>query len=271
MRQDHPCKHFCFYTIRFILTLTLLHSVSSETAVAKDLEKLRVATFVWPQRTDTDGTGAYFDVLRHIYQPHELSLDITYGSIQDALGSLYRNETDIMLVEWHPDILRTDPKIKHELILAPKFPMDTEQVVAVSHSARSLPWQRVLSGRSHHLAWIADYNYHYFLNVRDHPRTLVKSTMQGLKLVQRGRIDTYLDDISDVEIALNSEAFIDTEFSMEVVKERNLYPLFNHPSHQRGLMKMYNQGMQRMLENGTLKDIFEHHNLNFDRIRFPKD
>ena len=261
---------------RLLVKLTCLMvllplALSSPKALTSDSQSVRIATFAWPQRTELNGTGAYFEILRRIFTAHNLTLNIQYRSIHDSLGALYREETDMMLVEWHPDILAADPKVKHKLILAPRFPLDTEQVVAVSKANQALSWQEILDTPSHHIAWIADYNYHYFFDLPEHPTTMVKSTAHGLTLVERGRIDSYLDDFSDVEIAFAEEQFSPANFYLEIVQERNLYPLFNHLSEERGLLKIYDQGMQKLLREGELKEIFESYSLSFERIRFPEE
>ncbi|NIB41801.1 transporter substrate-binding domain-containing protein [Pseudomaricurvus alkylphenolicus] len=237
------------------------------TSVADD-KILKVGAFDWPTKSEAGGGGAYFDLLKRIYEPHGYRIEPSSMGIDEALGSLYRGNIDLMLAEWHPRHLQQDASIQAKLLTAPFFPIDTEYVVVLMPHKSSYHWEELLADAGMRLAWVEGYDYHQYLDLRQHTFDTVDSSWKGIRMVSSGKLDAFIDDLDDVRIAMMRPGARELKFRREVILVRNLYPLFQNKASGHALSELYDEGLEALISNGEVHDIYRRHDLNWERVKF---
>lgn len=226
-----------------------------QTSAADDSQTVHIATESWDNYTNLDGSGLFLDISRAIFEPQDMRMKVDYVPYKRALHLLESKNADAMFGTY------SAKKEGKTYLLTPSKPIDKEQAVAIFDRSKNSSWlgQQSLAGRS--LAWVRGYDYQDYLEIKVDGYTEVRDSAQGLKMLQGGRIDYFLDHAGALRDTIKRIEIDSDKYRIEVVIEENVYMAFANTDKGRALASVFDQGISRLMENGELEKIFSRYDI----------
>ena len=225
----------------------------------------------WPGYTEPGAQGFYFQLIKQIFEPKGYVIEHRVVPFRRAISLMNQGEADMFLVDDHPKYLSKLEIYELDKLLHPKYPINYSLVTALYLPSIKLDWQDTRDNPNLTLAWVKGYGYNKTLGLPHQNIMHVNNTAQGLRLLQAGRIDSLIDDLSDISEALKQQEFSKLQLNREVVNKRNLYPLFYNNSLGQELAQIYDQGMQALLASGELYQLYQKMGINYQDVFKPKE
>ena len=224
---------------------------------------IKVVSEAWAGYANQQGTGFYQRLLNLIYQPLGYQIDYKILPYARTAAMVAKGEeADIMLVGW--DVAHWVYDWKYS-VLTPHKAVDTEEVLALSLRHKGLDWFHLVGGMRYRFGWRNGYAYEEHFKVKNQHITLLDNAGQGLKMLQAGRLDFFLESAEDVNQELLQRDDGD-RFKRQVIRVRKLYPVFHKGDWGRQLMDIYDSRMQSMENSGELQRWYSENNKNYQDI-----
>ena len=224
-----------------------LASVSVGQATEK-VTTIHIVTPEWEEYTQKDGAGVYFDLLRAVYEPVGVTMTFELVPWKRAVEMLDRKQADALPGEYY----------KEEFHM-PRYPIDFDETSVVFKTAKIAEWKgmQTLAGKT--LAWLRGYDFHVEPEMAgiQYKWFEVDAVEQALKMLEKDRIDGYLDTTDEIEIYLEELQFDPTLYQIEPLWTRDLYLRFADTPKSDVLIEIYDQRIPELLASGELQKIFE--------------
>jgi ABC-type amino acid transport substrate-binding protein len=105
------------------------------------------------------------------------------------------------------------------------------------------------------VAWMDGYNFEKGIPV-DYEYQRISDQLQGLKLLQTGRIDYYLDNEYDIKRTIKKNNFDDKQYTMQPILENQLFVAFSKTQKSNKLMDLFDCRMDELRESGELEKLY---------------
>lgn len=216
-------------------------------APAYAVDTIRVSSEQWDDATHRDGSGLYWDILRAAYEPAGIEVqrrivpyarsirEVTVTGKADAWVASYMDEVDGPLYpEWH---------------------FDADYVGAVYNPdlVSGIDGQSTLAGRE--VGWMRGYAYDQYLSV-DVDATRIDDRHGGLRMVEGGRIDFFVDAQVEIDTALEKTGLGET-LASDTVLELPLYLGFADTERGRELRAIWDRRLPELLRDGTISRLYQ--------------
>ena len=240
-------------------------------SIAETAKTIRVVSDHWPGYTEPGAKGFYFDLIKRIYEPMGYAIEHRIVPFRRAINLINSGEADLFLADDHPKYLSKLDAYQLENILHPEHPINYSLVTAVFAGDSNHDWQAIRNNSELHLAWVKGYGYGKTLSLPHKHVMHVNNTTQGLRLLQAGRIDSFIDDLTDIKEALKLQEFAKLHINREIVNKRNLYPLFHNRPSNIALVDIYNQSMSKLIESGEILALYQTVGIDYRDTLKPKE
>ena len=205
---------------------------------------IHLASEDWEDYTAADGHGLGWDVLRAIFEPAGVKLDIRIEPYTRAVGLAQRGDVDACVGAYRNDV--SD-------LLYPRWNYDTDHIYALGLASNPAPTPQTLG--NYRLAWVRGYEYQNYLpNVHRYNEVIRRAGI--LSMLTHNRADFYIDALTEVDYVLRW-AKDPSQFRRTHIAELPLYLCFAKTPKARTLMALFDQCMEQLVKNGQLKPIFE--------------
>lgn len=205
---------------------------------------IHLASEDWEDYTAADGHGLGWDVLREVFEPAGVKLDIRSEPYVRSMGLAQRGEVDACVGSYLDE--SSD-------LLYPHWNFDTDHIYALGLASNPAPTPETLG--NYRLAWVRGYDYQDYLpNVRRYNEVLRRTGI--LSMLTHNRADFYIDALTEVDYVLKW-AKEPSQFRRTHIAELPLYLCFAKTPKARTLMALFDQRMEQLVKNGQLKPIFE--------------
>ncbi|VVP47053.1 hypothetical protein PS732_05206 [Pseudomonas fluorescens] len=226
------------------VVLAVLGTVASAQETAPSPSVIHLASEVWEDYTAADGHGLAWDVLRKVFEPVGVKLDIRSEPYTRSVGLAQRAEVDACVGSYHEEF--SD-------LLYPRWNFDTDHVYALGLASNPAPTLETLG--SYRLAWVRGYDYQSYLpNVQRFNEVIRRTGI--LSMLTHDRADYYIDALTEITYVL-SRARDPSLFRTTHVVELPLYLCFANTPKARTLMALFDRRMDQLVKSGELKPIFE--------------
>ncbi|MFI8645183.1 transporter substrate-binding domain-containing protein [Pseudomonas iridis] len=226
------------------VVLAVLGTVASAQEAAPSPSVIHLASEVWEDYTAADGQGLAWDVLRKVFEPVGVKLDIRSEPYTRSVGLAQRAEVDACVGSYHEEF--SD-------LLYPRWSFDTDHVYALGLASNPAPTLETLG--SYRLAWVRGYDYQSYLpNVQRFNEVIRRTGI--LSMLTHNRADYYIDALTEINYVL-SRARDPSLFRTTHVVELPLYLCFANTAKARTLMALFDRRMDQLVKSGELKPIFE--------------
>ena len=262
------------YKLLLVVTLLLAHwqtGFASELTSLQSKQTLRVVADHWPGDTNADGTGAYYDLLRLVFEPLGYRISHKVLPMKRAIATMNHGvEADILLADWSAAHLAQGKQYQMDKIVVPQYPISQEYVLAIFAPGSTLSWRDVLLDRNMRVAWVKGYNYHMHLGLEHHRITRITNSGQGIKMLHKQHLDCFFDDKTEIDQVLGQGEFKDTVMRQEVVMKRKLYPIFHNNALGQKLAKQYDKRISKLMASGDIYPFYQRYGKDYSEIISPE-
>ncbi|HJR27342.1 MAG TPA: ABC transporter substrate-binding protein [Pseudomonas sp.] len=204
---------------------------------------IHLASEAWQDFTSADGHGLGWDVLREVFEPAGVKLDIRIEPYTRATGLAQRGEVDACVGVYRDEV--SD-------VLYPRWSFDTDPIYALGLATNPAPTPQTLG--NYRLAWVHGYKYQAYLpNVQRYNEVLRRTGI--LSMLIHNRIDYYIDALTDIDDIV-SRTKDPSQFRRTHIADLPLYLCFADTPRARQLMALFDQRMELLVKSGRLKPIF---------------
>jgi polar amino acid transport system substrate-binding protein len=205
--------------------------------------QINVASEVWAEHSNADGSGLAWDLLRAVFEPAGVSLKTTSVPYTRALGLAQRGKVDAVLGLYLNEV---------EGVSYAQHPYADDAVVALSLASAPTPTLATLN--NYRLIWVRGYGYQsQFPGLTNYQEVQRRDGIA--QMLMQGRADFYIDDDDEVASLLaaseHPQAFKQTQ-----LQYLPLYLGFAQTEQGSRLQKLYEQRMQELIKAGALRPIF---------------
>lgn len=233
--------------LSLIIAMGLAAVWAGASFAADDISSIRIVTPAWSTLTNEDGTGLYFDLMRKVFEP--AGVEITYDIVpwKRAKDMVRSGEADALLAAY---LTEDDPAF-----IYPEHPMDLDYTVAVFKKG-DIAWdgRKSLEGKA--VVWKRGYNYQNYIDVKVE-WSEIDSTAQGFLMVEKNRVDAYLDIKPTIDGYIKEHPDETSQFQVETAFTINTYPRFGNNSSSRKLIEIYDKRMADLKASGELAEVFK--------------
>lgn len=202
-----------------------------------------VASEVWAGHSNADGSGLAWDLLRAVFAPAGVTLNITSVPYTRALGLAQRGKVDAVLGLYLNEV---------EGVNFPRQAYADDAVMALGLASSPTPTLATLG--SYRLIWVRGYGYQSQLPNLTHYQEVQRR--DGIpQMLKQGRADFYIDDDDEVA-SLVAASEHPQEFKQTALQYLPLYLGFAQTEQGQRLQKLYEQRMDELIRAGTLRPIF---------------
>lgn len=206
---------------------------------------IRMASDVWIDRINPDGTGLSWDVLRKVFEPAGVRLDMQIVPYTRSIGLVKRGEADAWVASYQNEVSGG--------VVYPQWHYDSDLISALSLGSKPEPDQAQL-GRSR-LVWMRGYEYQRYIPGLTHYNELQRRS-GILSMLDQGHADYYIDARPEVEQVL-AGAEQPGKYRATDLLRLPLYIGFSDTPRGRALAKLFDQRMAELVEKDELRAIFE--------------
>lgn len=228
------------------LAIFLLCLLGSELAAQPPAAKnINLVSDVWEEYTQADGSGLAWDILRAVYEPVGVELNIQTMPYTRSIGLVQRGEADAWVGSYLNEV--------QQGVFYPHWYYDADQITALSTLNTPVPNMQTIS--QYRLVWVRGYAYQQYLPNLTRFRE-VQRRKGILEMLDFGRADFYIDARTEVEQLLMTAAD-PAHYRMTSLTRLPIYLGFadNPRGHQ--LADLFDQRMHKLVKNGSLKPIFK--------------
>ena len=217
------------------------------TAPTYGIDTIRVSSEYWVDATHRDGSGLYWDIVRAVYEPAGIQVErrtVPYArSIREVMVT---GKADAWVASYIDEV---------EGAIYPQWHFDADYVAAVYDPDRVSEVDGESSLRGRRVAWMRGYAYDEYLSV---PVEAIRVDDRdgGLRMVEEGRIDFFIDAQVEVDGALEATGLADTLESATVL-QLPLYLGFDDTARGRALRATWDRRFPLLLEDGTISALYQ--------------
>ncbi len=228
----------------FFLLMSALAAISIS---AQDLSTISVASDEWADCTEKDGSGLYFDVIRLVYANQGSKLDIKISPFARSVEMVESGKVDMNVGDYEGDVPNG---------IYPKYPIDYDDLTVMMPAAQKGQFKGEASLKDKKVAWIVDYGYDKYLNV---PIKLTETSdrASGIKMLQSGRVDYYIETKSTIVPALEEMGISERAFSLVTLKWIKLYVCFAKSDKGARLQAIWDKRIPELIKSGELAKYFK--------------
>ncbi|MFB1634283.1 substrate-binding periplasmic protein [Pseudomonas sp. AP-1] len=229
-----------------LLAMMLTLATWAGNAVAEQLPRqIRLVSEQWLDYTNADGTGVAWDVLRKVFEPAGIKVQVQSAPYSRAVGLVKRGAADAWVGSY---------KQENDDNLYPSWHFDMDHIYALGLTSKPTPTLDTVG--QYRLAWVRGYDYgNYLPNVR---RFREIQRREGiLPMLEHDRVDFYIDALTEVDYVLE-QAPQPERFRRTHVAELPLYLAFGRSDEAKALIRVFDRRMAELVRSGELKPIFEH-------------
>ena len=206
--------------------------------------EIHLASDVWPEHTEADGTGLGWDILRRVYEPEDIQLKIHIVPYTRSIGLVQRGEADAWVGSYRNEV---------DGAYYPRWHYDADQVSALSLTSTPVPTLATLG--QYRLAWIRGYDYQDHLPNLKH-FTEIQRRSGVLSMLELGHVDFYIDARTEVEDVLGT-ATDRSRYRMTPLVRLPLYLGFADTPRGRRLADIFDRRMTDLVASGELRPLFK--------------
>lgn len=231
-------------------------STYGQAAENDDIKHISIVSDEWINYTNKDGSGAYWEVVRAVFEPLNITVQPRVMPWIRAELTVKNQQADALVGSYHQGNKQAE-------LIFPKWHISMEDpIIAVYKNNKGIEFQteNLLSFQPLKLIWVRGYEFDKTLfkgmTIKKH---LISKPRQALIMLKLNRADVFIDYEYDIkEAALDADIDLDNQYKMEIIKSGNkLYVAFSNTPRGIKLSKLFDQQMESLANNGTIQAIYK--------------
>jgi hypothetical protein len=229
---------------RYWISLFALLACCTVQANAPMPEQVRIASEVWERHTHADGTGLAWDIMRLVFEPVGVKLQIQSVPYTRSIGLVQRGEADAWVGSYLNEV--------DDGVFYPRLPYDADRIAALALTDTPLPSLATIG--EFRLVWIRGYEYQRYLpGLRQYREVQRRSGILGM--LDLGHADFYIDALTEVEDLLATTSAPE-RYRSTILAALPLYLGFADNPRGRALAELYDRRMELLLAEDRLRELF---------------
>ncbi|CDF94729.1 MULTISPECIES: ABC transporter substrate-binding protein [unclassified Pseudomonas] len=206
--------------------------------------KIRAASEEWSDYTGADGRGMAWDILREVFEPEGVKLEIRSVPYTRSIGLVQRGEADAQVGAYRDET---------EGLLYPHWHYDVDHIYALGLASKPSPTLETVG--NYRLVWMRGYEYNSYLpNIRRFNE--IHRAVGILPMLLHDRADYYIDALMEIQGVL-AKADNPQQYKLSPLINLPLYLGFANTENGRALCALFDRRMEVLVKSGQLKPIFE--------------
>lgn len=206
--------------------------------------KVRAASEEWVDYAQADGQGLAWDILREVFEPEGVKLEIRSVPYTRSVGLVQRGEVDLQVGAYRDE---------YQGVLYPRWHFDVDPIYALGLASTPKPTLATIG--NYRLVWMRGYEYNRYLpNIRSFNE--VHRSMGILSMLAHDRADFYIDAAMEIEDLLAKTEHPEA-YTLTPLIKLPLYLGFADTETGQVLRSLFDRRMDVLVKNGRLKPIFE--------------
>jgi len=243
---------YIFFSFLCILVNTIRADTLCNTIDYKNIKKITIVAPELENGTTEEGSGIYFELLKLIYSPIGIITETGVAPFVRVKMLLTKNEIDASVSFYSSEVALANGLDYYQ---TPKRPINTERLIAIfKNNPNKWNFPDSLAGKR--VAWMDGYDYQNGIPV-NYEYQRITSQLQGLKLLQMGRIDYYLDNEYDIKRTIKKYNFDAQHYSMQLILENKLHVAFSKTQKGDKLIELFDCRMDELRESGELEKLYD--------------
>lgn len=230
-------KWFDLTVIALFLSISFL-SASEKTITCASEE--------WEEYTNRDGSGFYWDLIRHVYAQSGYTLKTVTAPYSRTIRMVDYGHADC----WVGSYKKEQPFAHY-----PEIAFDYDEVSALMLKSEADSIQNLQSLEGKKVGWMLEYNYEKYFNLKFTTLVLNNRTTAYM-MVKRKDLDVFLDDATEIKNSLKELGFNFDDFAIKPLFDLPLYLGFSPNEEGRKLAKTWDGTMKKLHETGELKRLY---------------
>ena len=231
---------FCLASLFWTCPLAPGSAMAAETP-----KEIVIASEAWEDCTNQDGTGLYWDIFRAVYESSGIQVKPQIRSYDGAAKLLGEKKVDAMVGAYKDEV---------EGGLYPKWHFGADRVAVTFKEGTAWAGEASLSGKK--VGWIKGYSYDDYLKVKVEKYEFDQRA-DAFKVLDRGRIDFFMDDAADLQTAKESGLIPAAGYRFEQVLQLNLYIVFAGTENGKISQEIFDREFEKLLKAGKIKALYE--------------
>ena len=223
-----------------------LVSLTPLQGLAAELRAIHFVAEAWEGTTNADGTGLCWELLRKVYDPVGIQVEFEIMPYLRAVKIVQAKEADAAVGAYLNE---------YEGVLFSKWHFAFDVVAAIFKKGKVAAWEgeKSLSGN---IGWMRGYAFDQYLQIT--PKFFeVDRRESGLKMLEAGRLDFFIDDEEELVELLNQGIIRKDDYQLGKILTLNLYLTYADNDRGRELRRIFDERMSVLVKSGELKPLYE--------------
>ena len=221
----------------------------------KAIQQISVVSDEWKDYTNKDGSGAYWEVVKAVFEPLDIAVQTQIMPWARAELTVKRQQADALLGSYYQGN-------QLDTFIFPKWHISMEDSIIALHKINNdiqFQSENLQSLQGKRLIWVRGYEFEKTLfsgmTVNKH---VISKPKQAIIMLERNRADVFIDYESSIrQAALETQLTLDTQYRMQVIKKGNkLYLAFSNTARGKRLSKLFDQQMETLTSTGAIQAIY---------------
>lgn len=235
----------------FGILLGLAFNAGADSAAgvsARHINMVNVVAAEWPEFTNKDGTGLYWDILRAVYEPAGIRVKPATLPWDRALKMVTEHRVYHAIVG--------EARNSSAALLYPRYAIDVEYLSIIYPLAAGIRWQGMNTLKGKTIGWMkgqpvippAQRNF----KLREY-----RSSAEGLQWLQQGKIDMMVDEWDAIQLALEDAGVGMDYFEVQDMPYgHDVYVAFAEGPVSEYLISEYNRRIPELIASGELQALY---------------
>ena len=239
-------KTMCVLTV---IGITLLLNVL---ASASEVTSITFASEEWEGVTNADGSGLCWELFGMVYEPVGIKMEFEIIPYARSTKMVQEKQVDAAVGVYFEEF---------DQALFSKFYYLQDIVLVIFPKGRVENWRGEADLKGN-IGWIRGYAFDEYLqgNVKFYE---VDNRNSGLKMLEAGRLDFFLDTEVELLGALDEGVIDKDQYQVETILTLNVHLAFSDNERGKELMDIFDTRMGELVKSGELKALYERWELTY--------
>ena len=211
-------------------------------AYGQDITSIDLVTDQWDDCTNADETGLYFDIVRAVYEPEGINVNIQFASYDESKEIVLGGKADALIGPYPGEM---------ENVIYPSYHIFIDDITAVYPAGTVWDGEETL--QSGKCVWIKGYDYDKYLS-SSVDFVEADSQEQAYEMLAKGEALFYIGP----SIMFDAHK---TEFETSLIKMINVYICFADTEKGKVLSEIWDKNFKTLLDEGKIKELFDTYEL----------
>ncbi|MBN1980181.1 MAG: transporter substrate-binding domain-containing protein [Chitinivibrionales bacterium] len=224
---------------------------------SQELKEINVVSDSWPGVTNEDGTGLYFELVKTVFGAVGITMKHQIAPYPRAVAMVLSNSGDV----WIGSGLNEEPSA-----LYPKWHHSIIKNGVIFNKNTIKEWHGPDDFKGKKVCWVRGYDIDKYWGIDKTKFTLneVTNSVQGLKMLEAGRVDYYVDVEKQIQKDLKTTKLNPNNYQIKPAFDQKLFLGFANNERGKKLRDIWDQQIEATRNSEAIKNVFKKYEEDLD-------